>query len=115
MQPLLPQYISAAGEWLTTTLDISVPNDNITESSLVKALAQKLEALINNDFEQFVYLLYRVDVSENKVKELLATGEYPEVYYHIARLIIDRQIQKWKSREAHKNSNSVPGDDEEKW
>ncbi|ATL46346.1 hypothetical protein COR50_03685 [Chitinophaga caeni] len=114
-QPMLPQHLEATGHWLSKNFGLSLPPNQLDEATLVKILAQRLEKLVNDDFEQFIQLLYRIDVPEIKVKELLATGEYPEVYYHIARLIIDRQVQKFISRQANKNNNPQDDDGEERW
>jgi hypothetical protein len=78
---------------------------NVTMEKLEQALALRLEQLINQDFQQFVTLLYTVDVSERKIKEILAGEGQDDAYLLIARLIIERQFQKVKSRaESRENS-----------
>jgi ribosome-associated translation inhibitor RaiA len=75
---------------------------------LEQLLAERLEQLISQDFQQFVVLLYTVDVSEKKIKDILAGEGNEDAYLLIARLIIERQLQKVKSRAASRESN--PGE-----
>jgi hypothetical protein len=85
----------------------------INYEELEKILAEKLEAMISEDFQQFVLLLYKVDVSEYKVREVLEQDLSPDVYRKIAALLIDRQQQKIISRQT--NTRPAGDDDEEKW
>jgi hypothetical protein len=69
--------------------------------------------LINHDFEKLIYYLYRIDVHEQKIKQLLQQHEGENAAEILAQLIIDRQLQKIKFR---KEFQSPPADnDEEKW
>ena len=65
---------------------------------LRKILVRRIEELIEKDVEKLKWILYRIDVNEKKVHEALATNaalHYPDV---LADLIIDRQIEKAKTR-----------------
>lgn len=69
--------------------------------------------LINHDFEKLIYYLYRIDVHEQKIKQLLQQHEGENAAEILAQLIIDRQLQKIKFK---KEFQSPPADnDEEKW
>ena len=80
-------------------------------------LQQQLEAhityLINHNFSQLVYLLYRVDVSEKKLKALLQQQAGKDAAPLIASLLIERQLQKIASKKATPPPN--PANDEERW
>ena len=87
---------------------------------LIPAINQSLEkliahinALINQDFEKLVFLLYRIDVNESKMRYLLDQREGENAAGLIADLIIERQLQKIKSRKESKSNSDIP--DEEKW
>lgn len=77
-------------------------------------LAEYINHLIKNDFEKLVTYLYRIDVSEQKLKTLLQQFPEQDAGNIIASLIIERQQQKLKARElfSHRNTDI---DDEEKW
>lgn len=86
---------------------------DITYEQLEALLAEKLELLISTDFQQFVLLLYKVDVSEFKIRQILESDLSPEVYKKIAALLIERQQEKVISRKTY--SQPPPDDGEEKW
>jgi hypothetical protein len=76
-------------------------------------LADKINELLNNDFQKLVSILYRMDVSEIKLKLLLKDNPERDAAIMIADLMIERQVQKMKSRKETKNNNQIP--DDEKW
>ncbi len=76
-------------------------------------LTAYINDLINHDFEKLIYYLYRIDVHEQKIKQLLQQHEGENAAEILAQLIIDRQLQKIKFRQEFQ---SPPADnDEEKW
>lgn len=78
---------------------------------------QKLSAyineLINHNFEKLVQILYRLDICEQKLKKFLSTQQ-ADAGELIASLIIERQLQKIKTREQFKQQNNID-DGEERW
>ena len=70
--------------------------------------------LITQDFNQLLLLLYRLDVSEKKLKQTLADHPDQNAGELIAKLIVDRQEEKKKSREAFKQKD-WEGSEEERW
>lgn len=92
-------------------------NDLLPETSFnifKEKLVAYLQQLINNNFEQLVNLLYRLDVNEKKLKYILANANGEDAATIIANLIIERQLQKIESRRlfAQKNNNIS---EDEKW
>ncbi len=108
------QYLQETGVWLQEHAGIRL-SGSVSREELEKLLAAKLEMLVEKDFQQFVLLLYQVDVSEQKVKAILAEQHYPDVYISIAQLIIARQEEKIRSRTAYRQPPESLTDDEEKW
>lgn len=77
-------------------------------------LAAYIHELINNNFLLLINWLYRLDVSEQKLKELLASEAPSDAGFVIADLIIERQLQKIKSRKQFRtDGENIPED--EKW
>lgn len=92
-------------------------NNDITslqESGLHEGLSAYINSLILKNFDELIYVLYRVDVSEHKLKTLLKENNKTDAGAMIATLIIERQIQKIKSRQEHRRDNNII-DDEESW
>lgn len=63
-------------------------------SEIKSRLTSFINNLLDSDIEGLLSLLYRIDVSEQKVKTILATADQGEMAKKIAALIIERQIQK---------------------
>jgi len=77
-------------------------------------LSAYINQLISKDFSKLVYLLYAIDVSEKKLKQLLADHPNQDAGKLIALLMFERQEQKKKSREQFKQAEQdIPED--EKW
>ena len=98
---------------INQSLEISLP---VTASfeELKHKLALHINHLINHDFEKLVSYLYRIDVNESKMKNLLGQKEGENAAELIADLIIERQLQKIKSRQqSRQRDNNI--DESEKW
>jgi hypothetical protein len=66
----------------------------LDERELLLSLAAYVNELIMTNFERLVQLLYRIDVSEEKLKKLLRQNPESDAGIIIADLIIERQKQK---------------------
>lgn len=97
---------------INQSLEISLP-----VSASLKELKQKLSIyindLINHDFQKLVSLLYRIDVNENKMRNLLEQKEGENAGGLIADLIIERQLQKIESRKKSAKDDTIS--DEDRW
>jgi hypothetical protein len=69
-------------------------------------LIGKLTYLLDNKFDLFLNVLYRIDVDEDKVKELFAPDNRDFIPGSLADLIIQRQLQKIIWRERYKNESN---------
>ena len=88
-------------------------NDSAIEETR-KKLAAYLNDLINHDFEKLVRLLYRLDVDETKLKKTLQDYPQHNAGEMIADLVIERQLQKVRSRrQFNQQDNDI--DENEKW
>lgn len=77
-------------------------------------VAEKINELINNDFQKLVSILYRMDVSEIKLKQLLNENPGTNAALIITDLMIERQAEKIRSRQQFSKRNENISDDE-KW
>jgi hypothetical protein len=67
----------------------------LDDQDLLLSLAAYVNELIMTNFERLVQLLYRIDVSEEKLKKLLRQNPESDAGLIIANLIIERQKQKF--------------------
>lgn len=73
---------------------------NYEEDDLECKLAVYINELIDKDFDKLINLLYRIDISEDKLtKALKAEDKTQSSGNTIAKLIIERQLNKLKIRE----------------
>ena len=93
-------------------LGLELP-ENTGLEEMRERLAAHVNDLINHDFEKLVFLLYRIDVDEARMRALLQHREGEDSGQLIADLIIERQLQKIRSRKASQEKGNIP--DEEKW
>ena len=77
-------------------------------------LADFVNHLINTDFEKLVFLLYRIDVKESAIKQLLALPATSNAGELIADAIITRQVEKITTRQQFKQPNDSIAE-EDKW
>jgi len=97
-------------EEVSKELEVIVKDDSITKQVLV----EKINELINNDFQKLVSILYRMDVSEIKLKKLLNENAGTNAAIIIVELMIERQAEKIRSRQQFNKSDENINDDE-KW
>lgn len=79
-----------------------------------QSLVDRVNELMQHDFAKLVFLLYRIDIDENKLRGLLNQHAGEDTAVIITDLIIERQIQKIKSREHYRQQDDTI-DEEEKW
>ncbi len=98
---------------INKNMAIALP-DGISLDELEKQLGIYVNELIQTDFQKLIMLLYRIDVSEQKLKQLLQIQPDENAGDIIAALIIERQLQKIKTRQRFRQQNDH-FDEEEKW
>ena len=93
-------------------LAIELP-EKISLDELKKDLSIFINQLIQRDFHSLVALLYRIDISEAKLKKLLDEMD-ENAGDIIAVLIIERELEKLQSRREY-NQKDGSASEEEKW
>ncbi len=87
--------------------------ESLTLRQLEEALAARFDDWIRSDFAALLQFLYRIDVNEKKLRTLLKENTEEDAGMIIARLVIERQLQKIQTRRSFKPGASEC--DEEKW
>jgi hypothetical protein len=105
--------ISQIAEEIGSKIGLPLPQYH-DEKLLLQQLAERINHLIVHDFGYLVSLLYRLDISEKKLKQLLAENETADAGMLIAEMIVQRQAEKINSRRQFKQNDSAISD-EEKW
>ena len=100
-------------ESLQKEFSLSVP-EKISITEIKEMLSSHINHLITNNFNLLVSLLYRIDVNETKLKTLLKDNPGEDAGRIIAELIIERQLQKIKTRQQF-NQGETTTSEEEAW
>ena|SRR5919205_809827 len=91
--------------------------NTLTTSQPSEAFVEQLTSFINHllqyDFQKLVYLLYRVDINEKVLKNLLQNNPKTDAAVIITNLIIQRQQEKLKTKMQFKRDENIP--EEDKW
>lgn len=74
-----------------------------TENDFHNAVIKVVKAMIENNFERFLSMMYRMDISEIKLKSAINTPHAEDVYSKVADLIISREAEKIFWRDKYKN------------
>jgi dihydrodipicolinate reductase len=84
------------------TVYFALPDGEISYEVLLQKVTEEIQYLIDFNLDKLWSLLYRIDVAEKKVKEVIATTPFTQHARRIAELIIQRQQEKIISRKKYK-------------
>ena len=91
---------------LLVSNDFPTVFENYSNQDLESKLAIYINELIDKDFNKLVNLLYRIDISEQKLKIALQNEDKTiSSGKTIAKLIIERQLQKLEFRKKFSKKN----------
>ena len=88
---------------------LSVPD----RQALLRELEGHINWMILHRFDALVQVLYRMDVDERKLRLLLQEGTNTDAARIIAGLMVERQLQKLRTRQQFHRDTDIPED--EKW
>lgn len=114
---MMPSEKDILLETLAKEIDpqLSFPAKNIISyQQILEWLAAYIRPLLDKDFNQLINILYRIDVPEQKVADMLNTHPDKDAGYMIASLILERTLQKIRTRQQFSSRDkNIP--DEDKW
>lgn len=94
--------------------DLGVSIASRSGEEQVNILVDAVNHLLLHDFDRLVAILYRVDVDELKLKQLLKERADEDAARIIVMLLIERQEQKIRTRQEFRKPPESP-DDDERW
>jgi hypothetical protein len=92
---------------------LSTQSEFLKKGELHQQIADYINYLLINDFSKLVQILYRIDVNEQKLKQLLQENPKTDAAVLIADLLFQRQEEKIKAKESFTATDDIPED--EKW
>ncbi len=101
-------YDALTREWALAPLPVQ------SEQAIFDALSAAINDLILHDQHRLMAILYRIDVSEARIRQWLGQNKGVDASRIIAQLILDREKEKIRSREEWKlKEGDIP--EEERW
>ena len=85
----------------------------LKKEELHQQLTDYINYLLINDFSKLIQILYRVDVNEQKLKQLLQENPKTDAAVLIADLLLQRQEEKIKAKKSFDANDDISED--EKW
>ena len=80
-------------------------DEELDEQTLHQALADRISEMLDHEMDLLFSTLYRLDVLEYKIKAVLSGSTGEDIPAGLARLVIERQKEKMKTR---KNAGETP-------
>lgn len=115
--------ITKTDNWMQNTiLEIAEVCDlNVTDAmqqvdsavAFKATLTDIIAFLIDHNFEKLLWILYRIDVDEEKAKALLSKHIPDEAPAILAELILQRQLKKEELKKQFEQSATFSDDDED--
>lgn len=81
--------------------DDSLPRSVDSLDELKKKLIPVLGYLLNKDMPRLLNALYRIDINEHKVKQVLTVEDPDHIAPSLAEMIIQREFQKTLTRKKY--------------
>jgi hypothetical protein len=79
-----------------------IPVNGIDRQVIREKLALLIAHLMESDFEKLCQAMYRLDVSESRFDRVMNDKPLAEIPYAIADLVIEREMQKVRTRLMYK-------------
>ncbi len=99
---------------LSQSLDLEL-SDNLSMDDLENVLAAHVNSMMTTDMNRLLNMLYRLDIDETRLRQMLEQNTGTDAGSIVARLIIERQIQKLQARQNFKPNDENEIDETEKW
>jgi hypothetical protein len=97
--------VGLESDWRLPALE---KNATETEAWLLALLQKRILALLEDDFSRLYQALYRIDVPEILVKQAFEeANDLPTLAQYLAKLVLERQKLKLRTREAYKKQQAA--------
>lgn len=85
------------------TKDFQLPEikEDFSEEKALEILTKAISLLMDRNLERLLQVCYRVDLAENKLKQILHESEPDQVAADLAKALWDRQKQKVEIRKKY--------------
>lgn len=96
-------------EEVDAELEIGHESDEISEEDLLLAIAARVAHLMDTDTGLLFSYLYRLDIKEAYLDDVIHTPSDDPIAYRIAELILARQKDRLKTKEKYNQGPPIQG------
>ena len=89
-------------ELLVHKFDLNITEEELNHQKMIDLLADKIAYMLEYQLEQLFSMMYRLDVSEEKLKAALMPNAEEPANVGLAKLIIERQMQRLHTKAFYK-------------
>jgi hypothetical protein len=82
--------------------------ETLDQSTLEERLSQFIQNLLEHNFAKLTNMIYRHDVNEAKFNRALEEPSLKLQANAIARLVVERELQKIETRKKYSNNKNLP-------
>lgn len=100
MEKIDTDLIRQSAELVCKDFDLTAFPD-IDYESLLKELTKVVRRYLDDDLNGLLNILYRIDINENEVRNILTTAPPEEMASLLADKILQRELQKAQTRRKH--------------
>jgi len=102
---LLPEALSTLAVAFVDESTALIPGEKVTMDDVRTFLIERITRLLDRNPGMLMSILYRIDVSERRVKQAMTGSSPAELPAVLADLVIDRQLQKLRTRRYYAKSS----------
>lgn len=92
------QFIQETFQLIKKDFEIESKNDVDAEEQLLALLTPIIHQMLNRNFERLLQICYRIDLDEQRLKEILHHADPESMSKELAQAIIQRQMKKIEIR-----------------
>lgn len=92
------EIITETARLIEKDLALSVPEGYLDRDGLILHVESMVRVLLDRDFEKLLQACYRIDLGEDKLKQILQESPPEQLSKDLATAIVDRQILKIQIR-----------------
>lgn len=89
---------------LKKDFEISREKEATTKEELIDLLLPIIQQMLNRDFERLLQICYRVDLGENKLKQILHKSAPELMAFDLAKALVERQMLKIEIKRKYSGS-----------
>lgn len=89
---------------LKKDFEISREKETASKEELIDLLLPIVQQMLNRDFEKLLQVCYRIDLGENKLKQILHESDPELMAFDLAKALVERQMLKIEIKRKYQDS-----------